>query len=69
VYNRFNRWSQRGIWQQIFERAADEPEPPEQVAVDSTHVGHRCQFPDFVVGIRVRSRSCRHLVSWFVPGL
>jgi transposase len=43
VYNRFNRWSQRGIWQQIFEKAADEPEPPEQVALDSTHVkAHRC---------------------------
>jgi len=43
VYNRFNRWSQRGIWQRIFERVADEPEPPEQVALDSTHVkAHRC---------------------------
>jgi transposase len=43
VYNRFNRWSGRGIWQQIFEKVAGEPQPPEQVALDSTHVkAHRC---------------------------
>jgi transposase len=43
VYNRFNRWSERGIWQQIFETVAGSPEPPEQVALDSTHVKtHRC---------------------------
>jgi transposase len=43
VYNRFNRWSGRGIWQQIFETVAGSPEPPEQVALDSTHVkAHRC---------------------------
>jgi transposase len=28
VYNRFNRWSGRGIWQQIFETVAGSPEPP-----------------------------------------
>src|SRR5262249_52294197 len=38
VHNRFNRWSGRGIWQQIFETVAGSPEPPEQVALDSTHV-------------------------------
>jgi transposase len=43
VYNRFNRWSGRGIWQQIFETAAGSPEPPEDVALDSTHAkAHRC---------------------------
>jgi transposase len=42
VYNRFNRWSARGIFQQIFETVAS-PEPPEQAALDSTHVkAHRC---------------------------
>src|SRR5882762_3836028 len=31
------------IWQQIFETVAGSPEPPEQVALDSTHVkAHRC---------------------------
>ena len=43
VYNRFNRWSARGIWQRIFETVAGSPEPPEQVALDSSHVkAHRC---------------------------
>jgi transposase len=43
IYNRFNRWSGRGIWQSIFEAVAGSPEPPEQVALDSTHVkAHRC---------------------------
>jgi transposase len=43
VYNRFNRWSGRGIWQGIFETIAGSPEPPDEVALDSTHVkAHRC---------------------------
>ena len=43
IYNRFNRWSARGIWQSIYEAVAESPEPPEQVALDSTHVkAHRC---------------------------
>jgi transposase len=43
VYNRFNRWSGCGIWQQIFETVAGSPEPPEQAALDSIHVkAHRC---------------------------
>jgi transposase len=43
VYNRFNRWSGRGIWQHIFETVAGSPEPPEDVALDSTHAkAHRC---------------------------
>src|SRR5580658_2178494 len=43
VYNRFNRWSGRGIWQQIFESAAQAPESPGEVALDSTHAkAHRC---------------------------
>jgi transposase len=42
VYNRFNRWSGRGIWQQIFETVSGSSEPPEQAALDSTHVkAHR----------------------------
>ena len=43
IYNRFARWSERGVWQTIFEAVAVEPEPPEQVALDSSHVkAHRC---------------------------
>lgn len=34
VYQRFNRWSKRGIWEKIFELTAD-PEPL-IIAIDST---------------------------------
>jgi transposase len=43
VYNRFARWSERGVWQKIFECVATPADPPEQVALDSSHVkAHRC---------------------------
>ena len=43
VYNRFNRWSGCGIWQQTFETMAGSPEPPKRAALGSTHViARRC---------------------------
>jgi transposase len=43
IYNRFARWSERAIWQKIFESVAASAEPPEQAALDSSHVKvHRC---------------------------
>lgn len=43
IYNRFARWSERGIWQKIFEAVAAPSEPPEQAALQSSHVKvHRC---------------------------
>ncbi len=43
IYNRFARWSERGIWQRIFEAVAAPSGPPEQAALDSSHVkAHRC---------------------------
>ena len=43
VYNRFARWSERGIWQNIFAAVAAPVEAPGQVALDSSHVKiHRC---------------------------
>ena len=42
VYNRFNRWSQRGVWARIFERLAASGEVPDELALDSTHAkAHR----------------------------
>ena len=43
IYNRYNRWSQKGHWQYLFaaltERLAGSPD---QVSIDSTHVkAHR----------------------------
>ena len=42
VYNRYNRWSQRGIWQRMFEQLAASGEVPTELMLDSTHVkAHR----------------------------
>jgi transposase len=38
IYSRFARWSERRIWQRIFEAVATPSEPPEQAALDSSHV-------------------------------
>jgi transposase len=43
IYNRFARWSERGVWQKIFESLAAPDDPPAQAALDSSHVkAHRC---------------------------
>jgi transposase len=42
IYNRFARWSERGIWRKISEAVASPSEPPKQAALDSSHVkAHR----------------------------
>ena len=43
VFNRFNRWSQRGLWQQLFAALVACDDPPRIAMVDSTAVrAHRC---------------------------
>lgn len=43
IYNRFARWSVRGIWQKIFAAVAASSDAPAQAALDSSHVKvHRC---------------------------
>jgi transposase len=43
IYNRFNRWSSKGIWQQIFEALTGAHPPPDQLMADSSYVkAHRC---------------------------
>jgi transposase len=42
IYNRYHRWSQRRIWQRIFERMAATGPVPTELSIDSTHVkAHR----------------------------
>jgi len=42
VFNRFNRWSQRGLWQQLYAALAGCGDPPLLAMVDSTAVrAHR----------------------------
>jgi mannitol 2-dehydrogenase len=35
IYNRFARWSERGIWQRMFAAVAGEPDAPGHVVLDS----------------------------------
>ena len=43
IYNRFNRWSRRGLWGQIFAALVARAELPEELSIDSTAVrAHRC---------------------------
>src|SRR5215207_8691611 len=42
VYNRYNRWSRRGLGQRLFEQVAASGEVPAELIVDSSHVkAHR----------------------------
>ena len=42
IYNRYNRWSRRGLWQRVFEKVAATGEVPAELTLDSTHVkAHR----------------------------
>jgi len=42
IYNRYNRWSQRGIWQWLFAKIAAAGPVPDELMLDATHVkAHR----------------------------
>lgn len=42
VYNRYNRWSQRGVWQRLFAKIAAAGPVPNELMLDATHVkAHR----------------------------
>jgi transposase len=43
LYNRFVRWSAKGIWEEVFRALAAAGGPPAEILLDSTHVkAHRC---------------------------
>ena len=42
VYNRYNRWSRRGVWQRLFEQVAASGRVPQELLIDTSHVkAHR----------------------------
>jgi transposase len=42
IYNRYNRWTKRRIWQRIFARIAAARMVPDELSLDSSHVkAHR----------------------------
>lgn len=42
LYNRFVRWAEKGVWQELFVTLAASGGPPAEVLIDSTHIkAHR----------------------------
>ncbi len=42
IYNRYNRWSRRGLWQRLFAQVAASGRVPPELLIDSSHVkAHR----------------------------
>ena len=42
IYNRFNRWARRGVWEKLFRDLADRGRSTETQMIDSTHIkAHR----------------------------
>ena len=59
VYNRFNRWSRKGIWQSIYAALTGDQRTPRQLLVDSTHIkAHRS-----AAGAEKRGSNVRRLVA------
>lgn len=64
IYNRFNRWSRRGMWQKIYEALAAEARIGGTVAIDSTYVkAHRS-----AAGAKKKRRKIRRLAYPVVAG-
>ena len=62
IYNRYHRWSQRGIWQRIFEKMAAAGPVPDELSIDSSHVkAHRSAQSS--KGGRGRKRLARHVAE------
>jgi transposase len=38
VYNLYNRWSRRGVWQQLLEQVAASGRVPRRLLIDASHV-------------------------------
>ena len=53
LYNRFVRWSRRGVFERIFAVLADEAGAPERVMIDTTHLkAHRTAASLLQKGLR-----------------
>ncbi len=42
IYNRYNRWSKRRIWQRIFEKMAAAGPVPEELCIDTSDAAFPC---------------------------
>lgn len=68
IYNRFNRWSRRGLWRRIFDVLVARADIPDDLSIDSSAVrahrsahggkgGPRCRVSDARVVVRPRKST------------
>jgi transposase len=58
VFRRFSRWSQKGVWQRIFEARSDDPDF-EYLIVDSTIIGAHQHASGAKGGLKIRPPDAR----------
>ena len=60
VFNRYNRWSQRGLWRRIFEALVEREGPPALAMIDSSAVkAHRSASGARKGGRKIRPSAAR----------
>ena len=59
IYNRYNRWSGRGIWRRLFEKIAASAPVAEELSLDSSHVKAHRSAAGGKGGKRVRQSAAR----------
>jgi transposase len=59
LFNRFNRWSQRGLWQELYAALASCSEPPLLAMVDSTAVPAHRSAAGAKGGSKIRRSAAR----------
>lgn len=59
LFNRFNRWSQRGIWQGLFAALAACSDPPLEAMIDSTTVRAHRSAAGAKGGSRIKRSAAR----------
>ncbi len=59
IYNRFNRWSHRGLWGRIFATLATQAELPDELSIGSTAVHAHRSAHGGKGGRRVRPSGAR----------
>src|SRR4051812_38646874 len=65
IYNRFNRWSGRGLWQRLFAKMAASGEVPQELSLDASHVkAHRSAAGGKGGSGRRRSAAPRKSIAW-----
>ena len=61
VYQRFNRWSRRGVWRRLFEALADDPDFEYRI-IDSTIVRAHQHAAGAKGGLKIRPSAARAAV-------